>query len=81
MAGRDGRQVHTPRQRRLSLTGKISLKIIEDENILRKDVLCDVYGRMPLPPRVHSWGPGQMMCGDPGQVGRGARGALPDTQA
>lgn len=78
MAGRDGRQVHTPRQRRLSLAGKISLKIIEDENSLRKHALCDVYGRMPLPPRVQPCGPGQIMCGDPGQVGRGAQGSLPE---
>lgn len=78
VAGRAGRQVHTPRQRRLSLAGKISLKITEDENILGKRVLGDVYGRMPLPPRVQPRGPGQIMCGDPGQVGRGAQGALPE---
>ena len=69
MPGRDGKgKSTTPSQSSLSLIGKISLKIVKAENILRKNVPCDVYGQVPLPPAGTLLQMRPIMRGNSGQV-------------
>ena len=86
MPGRDGKgKFTTPSQFSLNLIG-ISHKEVEAENILRKNVPCDIYGQVLLPPAgtLLQWR--SIKCGNPGpgqaegnRIEHSSAVALPET--